>query len=39
LSEHRVDYILDGNLPGYLRFHTYDSFGKQLEFLQADPTP
>jgi catechol 2,3-dioxygenase-like lactoylglutathione lyase family enzyme len=27
----------DGRFPGHRRFHTYDFFGNQLEFLEATP--
>jgi catechol 2,3-dioxygenase-like lactoylglutathione lyase family enzyme len=38
LSEHGVVVEPDDRFPGHRRFHTYDPFGNQLEFLQADPS-
>lgn len=34
LKAHWVVVEPDGRLPGYRRFHTYDFFGNQIEFLQ-----
>jgi catechol 2,3-dioxygenase-like lactoylglutathione lyase family enzyme len=36
LAEKGVPVEPDGRFPGHRRFHTYDYFGNQLEFLQAD---
>jgi catechol 2,3-dioxygenase-like lactoylglutathione lyase family enzyme len=37
LAEHGVAVEPDDRFPGHRRFHTYDHFGNQLEFLQAVP--
>jgi catechol 2,3-dioxygenase-like lactoylglutathione lyase family enzyme len=36
LTEHGAVVEPDGRFPGHRRFHTYDFFGNQIEFLQAD---
>jgi predicted enzyme related to lactoylglutathione lyase len=35
LTEHGVVVEPDSRFPLHRRFHTYDSFGNQIEFLQA----
>ncbi|GAA4196796.1 hypothetical protein GCM10022252_44700 [Streptosporangium oxazolinicum] len=37
LAGHGAVVETDDRFPGHRRFHTYDCFGNQLEFLQADP--
>ena len=37
LAGHGAAVETDDRFPGHRRFHTYDCFGNQLEFLQADP--
>jgi predicted enzyme related to lactoylglutathione lyase len=40
LAAHGVVVEPDDRFPGHHRFHTYDFFGNQLEFLEAlDPDP
>ncbi len=34
---HGISVERDGRFPGHARFHTYDHFGNQLEFLQEAP--
>jgi catechol 2,3-dioxygenase-like lactoylglutathione lyase family enzyme len=36
LAAHGVTVEPDDRFPGYRRFHTYDFFGNQLEFLQEN---
>jgi catechol 2,3-dioxygenase-like lactoylglutathione lyase family enzyme len=34
LKAHGAEVIWDGRFPGHRRFHSYDDFGNQIEFLQ-----
>lgn len=35
LKEHGARVEPDSRFPGYRRFHTYDGFGNQIEFMEA----
>jgi len=37
LTSAGVEVTMDDRFPGHRRFHTYDHFGNQLEFLETHP--